>query len=294
MKKRLCLLLIFFSWFFTINLYSMNFMAGAKSGYYVWEPMFSELKGGGLEQVDRGDGLLYGPVASLMINDEFSLSLSLLTGKQTKYFSEHNEYKLWKGSYSTFTGTYNVEINRTDIDTALSYRLMKGVKLIAGYKYQVVDMDLVATYIDIDSDEANHLQETLEFPAHGPAVGAGYSHAFSDTYFAAVNLTFVYMWGKWKFSSFQEDRYEPSGTSLISTPDTQNLGSFKTKQYGMNFEPTVGAKILDDMIVTLGFRFQWMKTDFVDKFNPGGNELTPDKPLNDYIYGVFISALYMF
>ncbi len=270
-------------------------MLGAKSGYYIWEPMFSELQGGGLEEIDKGDGLLYGPVASLMLNDELSLSLSLLTGKQTKYFSEHNKYKLWKGSYSTYTGTYNVEFKRTDIDSALSYRLMKGIKIIAGYKYQMVDMDLVTTYIEIDSDNVFHLQETIEFPAHGPALGLGYSHAFSDTYFIAANLSIVYMWGKWEFTSFGEDQFTPDGTgNLQYSYNTMNVGSYKTKQYGMNLEPTAGAKILDDMIVTLGFRFQWVKTDFIDKFNPGGNDITPDKPLNDYIYGMFVSAIYMF
>jgi hypothetical protein len=172
---------------------------------------------------------------------------------------------------------------------------MKGVKFIAGYKYQMIDMDYNATYVNIDSDDVTYFRETMEFPAHGPALGVGYSHAFSDTYFAAVNLTLVYMWGKWKFASFEEDRYEPDGAGQLDfSYSSMDQGSFKTTQYGMNFEPLVGAKILDDMIVTLGFRFQWMKTDFVDGFKPGGNDMTPDKPLNDYIYGVFVSAIYMF
>jgi hypothetical protein len=270
-------------------------MLGGKSGYFVWEPMFSELEGSGLEEVDKGDGLLYGPVGSWMIIDELSLTLSLLTGKQTKYFSERNKYKTFGGSSSTYTGTYNVEFKRTDIDTALSYSLMKGLKLIVGYKYQIIEMDYDATYVDIDNNRVTYFWETMEFPAHGPAIGVGYSYAFSDTYFAAVNFTIVYMWGKWKFVSFEEDQYTPDGSgNLQYNYSSMDPGSFKTTQYGMNFEPVVGAKVLDDMIVTLGFRFQWMRTDFVDGFAPGGNEMTPDKPLNDYIYGMFVSAIYMF
>ncbi len=295
MIKRSSFFAIAFFCFFSVNIYSMSFMLGAKSGYYIWKPMFSELEGGGLEQVDRGDGLLYGPVASLMMSDDLSLTVSFLTGKQTKYFSEHNLYKSWGGGTEHFTGTYNIEFKRTDIDTALSWRLIKGFKLIAGYKYQTVKMDLDSTYIQVDTGSVTYFREKMEFPAHGPALGLGYSHAFSDTYFAAVNFSLVYMWGRWEFTSFEQDRFDPDGSgNLAFSYNTMDFGSHKTVQYGMNLEPIAGAKILDDMIVTLGFRFQWVKTDFRDKFDPGGTDMTPDKPLNDYIYGMFVSAIYMF
>ncbi len=295
MIKRSFFLIIAFFCFISVNLYSMSFMLGAKSGYYIWKPMFSELKGGGLEDVDKGDGLLYGPVASLMITDGFSLTVSFLTGKQTKDFSEHNSYKSWAGTTENHIGTYNIEIKRTDIDTALSYSLMKNFKLIAGYKYQRVNMDFNATFIKVDSESIGNIKEKMEFPAHGPALGVGYSHAFSDTYFAAVNFSLVYMRGEWKFSSFQQDQFYPDGAgNLTYSYDTQDLGSYKTVQYGMNLEPIAGAMILDNMIVTLGFRFQWVKTDIKDKFAPGGDDITPDEPLNDYIYGMFVSAIYMF
>jgi hypothetical protein len=46
---------------------AIDFIVGAKSGYYVWVPYFKDMKGSGIEDMDQGSGVLYGPVFSVLI-----------------------------------------------------------------------------------------------------------------------------------------------------------------------------------------------------------------------------------
>lgn len=64
-----------------------------------------------------------------------------------------------------------------------------------------------------------------------------------------------------------------------------------TRQMGVNFEPAVGFSAGESgLIFTLGLRYQWLRTEFLEEFEPG--EEIGDA--NDYLYGVFVSVLYAF
>jgi len=77
---------------FTLSpVFALDFMVGAKSGYYVWVPYFRDMKGSGIEDIDSGSGVLYGPVVSVLITPDLSLSVAGLFGSQ---FTLQDFYKL--------------------------------------------------------------------------------------------------------------------------------------------------------------------------------------------------------
>ena len=75
------------------------------------------------------------------------------------------------------------------------------------------------------------------------------------------------------------------------TPKAEETFKVDTRLIGLNFEPSVGYSTGIGLIFTLGFRYQWLRTEYLDDF-PGEDEPLPDA--NDYLYGVFVSVLYSF
>ena len=85
--------------------FTMNFIVGAKSGYYVWEPYIKDIGASGFAQIDQGAGMLYGPVISAMFTGDLSLSLAVLTGEQSTQWNV--KFEPWEGEY--LAGTYYFE-----------------------------------------------------------------------------------------------------------------------------------------------------------------------------------------
>jgi hypothetical protein len=233
MKRIIIISTAFLILFASGPLFALEFIVGAKAGYYVWQPYLKEIKG--FEDVDRGAGVLYGPIFSLLITENLSFSVAALTGKQSKHWSE--DY----GVHSTGTVTYvsrganYLDVSRTDIDSALSYRLTERLKIIAGYKYQYVKSTVKETafHDDIASSDYqfNYNVSVTETPAHGPAIGFGYSLPFSDIFFITANLTGLYMWSKLEFDKINVEETNNSGTTISDYSGY----SFDSRQIG--FKP---------------------------------------------------------
>jgi hypothetical protein len=273
---------------------AMDFIVGAKSGYYVWVPYFKDMRGGGIEDIDQGSGVLYGPVFSILITPDISFSLAGLTGIQSTYWNSNDEMKDWQAKPSRVNGTYYVNIRRTDIDSALSYRLSENFKVFLGYKYQQIETKLRATVrAEVLATGVQTLYEgkvDIELPSHGPALGVGYSLSLGSGYFVASNLSLLYMWSEFDAKENRWDVYQPDTVTYFNFFDgNYPLPKYDTKQVGINFEPSIGVKVGERTIYTLGFRFQWIRTKFVDDapFAPSGW-------MNDYIYGAFVSVLFIF
>ena len=132
------------------------------------------------------------------------------------------------------------------------------------------------------------MEDEIKTPSYGPALGVGVSYAFNGGFFAAANLSGLYMWGYFELSD--EWRYNYTD---FTTHSLKSSGSFRmdTRQIGLNFEPAVGYRSEIGIIVTLGLRYQWCRTESIDNF-PG--ETKPLADANDYLYGVFTSILYSF
>ena len=302
MKKSVCLIIILFAvcanLFVVTSAYSLDFIIGVKSGYYVWVPYFREWDRSGVEDVDRGSGVLYGPVISVLFTPDISLSTVVLTGKQSTYWTSDNQYKEWMDGPSTVNGTYYFEAKRTDIDSALSYRISKSLKLFAGYKYQHLRINLRASVRSKDLDNSSGHNTSLlegdvviELPAHGPALGAGYSHQLGNGYFITSNLSAIYLWSRFHVTKNDWNRYTGQVNDIVFDSYLGGGGGdldLKTEQVGLNLEPSIGVKVGERMIYTLGFRYQWMATRFKEKA-----DFAPEGWMHDYVYGVYVSVLFI-
>lgn len=284
---------------FSTKAYAMDFIVGARSGYFVWQPYFKDMKGSGVEELETGSGVLYGPAISAIISENITFSVVALFGKQSTYWDNENTTKPFGPQTIVSTGNFYGEIDRIDVDTALSYRVSERFKVFVGYKYQYTETMTKGTFLRSDPLPPNHdqmylLEAIIEVPAHGPALGMGYSQTIGSNFFFTVNLSGLYMFSEHHFVRDRVKIYESDATFQILLVDTQDGATgktYKTRQMGLNVEPSVGMSI-GNVIATLGLRFQWMRIKFIDKPMIDTVQFGPTDWMNDYLYGVFVGALY--
>jgi hypothetical protein len=269
---------------------AIDFIVGAKAGYFVWEPYLKEIDASGFSEIDRGTGMLYGPVFSALFTQDISLSLAALTGKQSTYWSPDND--AFGDSY--LTGTYFFESKRTDIDAALSYRIMENLKIFAGYKYQSIKSRI--SYTELRTNDQRVLSDIniqdikANTPSYGPALGLGYSLILGKGFFLAANLSALYMMGYFEFEANYCYSYHSNSSFVFNNESNQDKIKLDTRQTGLNFEPSIGYSAGESgLMFTLGFRYQWLRTRILDSMEGQSIDNT-----NDYLYGVFVSVLYTF
>lgn len=282
---------------FSTQAFAVNFIAGAKAGYYEWDPWIKNIDMDILDNIDTGSGVLYGPVLSLMITPDMSFSMSALFGIQkVHWYSERYDYTHYLGpSLSTSTAGY-ADYHRTDIDAAFSYSPFQNFRIFAGYKYQSIDI-IIKSMVRRSENGADTIEylELGEYeistPAHGPAIGIGGTYAFGNNYFVSANLSGLYMWGLFEVKKLDTIQYDAT-TGNLNDPvpvDKGKPGTLDIQQIGINLEPTVGKSTDNGKIIfTLGIRYQLLRTNFVES-NP--NFRAKDEWMNDQIYGIFVSVL---
>lgn len=290
MKKFIAVL--FFVFAITAGSYTTSsaaeYLLGVRGGYFVWDPYLKNLADL-FENMDTGSGALYGPVASVILTDDLSLSISGLFGSQvgegkTEGLSTDSgtRYQDLKFSFNTL---------RIDIDSALSYRLGENIKIFGGYKFWYLKTKYSALDYRYDAttgaiEESNSEEVDLKQPFHGPAAGLGFSVPIGGRgYFFAANVSGLYMWGKMKMDG--DPRIEHTTNTSYHPMDSVNIN---TQMYGANIEPTIGLNPGEDLpIFTIGVRYQYNRIK-LDK-TPADMGMSDDW-MTDQIYGVFVGILY--
>ncbi len=280
--------------------FAMDFILGAKGGYFTWLPYVKQIEGGGLADVDKGQGALYGPVLSVMFTPDLSLSVAALFGTQSTHWYSPNQIMSWETGNSAYvSGNYFMDADRIDIDSALSYRVSEGFKIFAGYKYQMIKVKYKAaerrSEIPPGSYDAYTESEVnIDTPAQGPALGLGFTLPLGQSFFFTANISALYMAGYFDMYENKAKVYDVSGSpGDINTVTYENRGSMKLdmKEYGFNFEPSVGARVGDTgVIMTVGIRVQYMRLNI----DNAPHLTTKSDWVNDTLYGLFVSVLYSF
>jgi len=297
MKRKILSSIVFLLVFgCTLPAFAVDFMLGAKAGYFVWDPYINEIGGGGLEDLEYGSGILYGPVISVSFTPDLTFSVSGLFGTQSAHwYSPDQLTTVGGGGQYNISGTYFVEIDRIDIDSALSYRLTEKMKVFAGYKYQRGLFTMKSTERRYDPVGANDLvydgYMKINIPAHGPALGLGFSQPLGSQFFAAANLSGLYMFnlGKMKEQKYKE-YLASNGLEFLGVVETGTPISLEAEQIGFNFEPAVGGLFESvGIVVTLGARLQYTWIRFN---NP--EDVLPDGWSPDIQYGLYMTVLYNF
>ncbi len=271
-------------------LYALDYIVGAKGGYFYWEPVTKQFNVAGFQDIDRGSGALYGPIFSVILTPDLSLAVSGLMGEQgTDWQTSHKLNE--RGQY--VSGNYAFTAKRYDLDSALSYRLGESLKIFAGYKYQYLKSSFKTTNMRVEGTALKEIEFqdlTIKQPAHGPALGLGFSMPLGKGYFFAINLSGLYMRGRFDMSSNESFGYYSSNSFASPNYQSDISQKLKTTQYGANLEPSLGVNMGEGMpIVTLGVRYQWMKLKFKDAPT---NQGFPSKYVDDKVYGVFVGMMY--
>lgn len=284
---------------FAVPAFAVDFLVGAKTGYYVWQPYFKDMKGSGVEELETGSGVLYGPTLGVILTDDISFSAVALYGTQSTYWDNENTVKPFGPQTIISTGNFYSEIRRVDLDSAFSYRVSESFKVFLGYKYQYTETTVRGSFLSTDpalpnNDRFQVLDAVIQVPAHGPALGIGYSRTIESNFFISMNLSGLYLFSRHKFAEDQIKTYEVTGAAQIdlqSTNEGATGRTYATQQMGLNAEPAVGI-VVGNVVATLGVRFQWVRIRFIDKPMIDTVQFGPTGWMNDYLYGVFVGAMY--
>ncbi|MCX8125051.1 MAG: hypothetical protein N3F66_12940 [Spirochaetes bacterium] len=259
MSKRIILCLCIALLFIITSPIHAQTLVGIKGGYFGWRPFLNDWQAGMFENIDIGYGFLGGPVIGIPLNDVISLSVSGLFGKQSFHWSLPYDQRVFQqgGPPTPSEGTYIFDEIRYDIDTALSVTILENVKLFAGYKYQKLDIAMEYTEVRWTPNAEIYYQKIdVTFPSHSLAVGAGINHVISDIFFITGNISLLYGMQSKMDITIKATARDDSG-SITSGSFTMNE-SLTFKLWGMNVEPSVGAKISPSLVATLGARIQWL------------------------------------
>jgi len=287
MKKLIIIITAASIFILPAGLKGADYMVGVKAGYYGWSPFYSEIGVPGFSDIGWGSGVLAGPILSVILTPEISVSLSGLAGKQSAAWQslfQETDYGALR------SGNYSFDVVRGDFDFVISYRVAEKFRLLAGYKYLHMLVNIEST--DVETKEPAELfagVRSMDFLNyfHGPAIGVGYSHAFSQYYFTTLTLSGVYMWGMFKHEKMKNYPFPDNGE-----PDGGKFSATSMRQIGINIEPSIGMNPGNGLpIVMLGVRYQRFWVEFTDETD----ELPkPGNWFKDTLIGIFFSAVYLF
>lgn len=264
-------------------------LIGIKGGYFGWRPFMKDWGAGMFERIGIGYGFLGGPVIGIPLSDTVSISLTGLFGQQSFHWSLPYDYRVFGGSPVASEGTYIFDETRYDIDTAISFNIMEHVKLFAGYKYQKLDVTMEYTEVRwYTSVKIYYNKIEAEFPSHSLAAGIGLNYIVSDIFFLAGNISVLYGIQSKFDVSFDIIARDGSDTIIESKFDKRSL---EYNLWGINAEPSIGAKISSSLIATLGARVQWLQ--YISKQTEADMSMNEGDKANDYLFGVFVGLMYL-
>jgi len=194
-------------------------MSVGATSWYAWLDISGTAE---VEKYDIDPELLYGPVLSAKINDDFNLTFVFLYGvfnvKET----------------DTDGSVYKYDMSRIDSDIALNYRLNSYFKLFIGgkymsYKYKLDDFD----YSGNDR-------------AFGPGTGISVVLPIGGNFFLIGNVGGFYLWGK-----------EDQSGEYAEEPDAKfkDYGINTTASIAYYIEPA-------STTINLGGRYQYLKSKY--------------------------------
>jgi len=281
--------------------HAVEALIGAKVWYVSWRPYLIDVgekiaPWEGWQHIKGGSGMMYGPSASLLITDRLTFSVSYLYGELgADYNVKSTELEgggLREYHYSGYARTI-----RHDLDSALSYALLQNLKVFAGFKYQPLILKAVKQGVSWELDAGGNRvpggqhvyiddnELTFRQYNYAPGLGLGYTASISDKFTVTMNLSLIYFFGIFKINTGETLYYYPDLDTSLINPSYKYR--FDSSGFGLNAEPGIVVMLNEKIVLSLGFRFQYVRLSVK---NADGLEDT--EGLNDYVYGGYLSALY--
>ena len=250
------------------KLHAVDITVGAATWYTWWD--FDQIQTDrdsrpAAWNLDADPAFLYGPALSVKFNDDLNLTFVYLYGK-------FDAEGISDTGVSTLP-TVNARIKRSDSDLALNYRLNDYLKLFAGAKYMNFKYSISFPHNTYDIDIS------IKHTGIGPGLGLNATFPVVDNLFLLGTLSGFYLWGNEK-----EDYYawERSPRDIAKSSKYK----FKFKEYGFNSTLSLAYYITPaSTVISLGGRFQYVKTDYKDSSVGNGTHK---------FYGLTLTATYSF
>lgn len=283
----------------TAPLAAMDFLVGAKIAYVGWHPFLIDVgdtvEGPGWKYLDEGSGLMYGPNVALMLTDKINLGVSYLYGNLSSNLNKR--FTATEGpNTNTYDTTGQVDIIRQDVDATLSYSLSPAFKIFAGAKYQPIKVTIKSSGAKwgdgYPANEGAFFSKSQEMNAWylDPAVGVGLTLPLSEKLVFTINLSALYITGKFKVNKEKSVEYVSTAFDT-PVPGTGNSFEMDMSGYGANLEPGLAFIMSENLFIMLGARIQYTRLST----EPSGGD-TSNAPtlsgLNDIIYGGYVSVIY--
>ncbi|MBN2041919.1 MAG: hypothetical protein JW864_17925 [Spirochaetes bacterium] len=272
--------------------FSMEIIAGPRIWYVTWKPWLSDAgqtaadRYFGLSNIEMGGGWMYGGSAAVRITNDISISASYLYGTLASDFGISDRGNI-SGDDIEFEQRGNTEINRHDIDLAVSYSISSMFKIFAGYKYQPVSAKLKSSGADynynVSAGNYNTTLMEMDSTNQSPAAGAGLVLQFADKFLFSANLSALYMFGS---MDYKHTRNYYEDADLSDAPDTEKVtGEMDLHGWGFNFEPSAVASLTDHFFFVLGFRYQMVVMEGEYKGDSGTIHYSD---MYDHVYGLYL------
>jgi hypothetical protein len=210
---------------------------------------------------------LYGPVASVKLNDDFNLTFVYL---YSKFSYIENVYDDYEGSYFVKSN-----IKRSDSDLAVNYRLNDYLKLFVGAKYLAYQISL--SYDDTNGD---NYYSNSKHSGIGPGIGLNATYPVTDNIFLLGTISGFYLWSR------DGEKFEDYYMYDKDRPTKMTVGY---NEYGINTNISAAYYISGwSTVISLGVRYQYFITDY-SEYEP----FLIDSIKNQF-FGITLTATYTF
>jgi len=213
----------------------------------------------------QGSGFLAGPLLSYQTADgNWSTSLAWMG---IGVFSQDADISAFvDGTFHV--ATYDLDLNRSEFDLAISRKITERFKVFIGCKYQTMKYTYQITYEGLTFDVYKS-EATMTIPT----LGGGYVHPFSDTMGIGIQGGLLLV----------------NGTIGYNEKLWPDYGGYENFDFtvGFNGELTFSYMIKQKVILQAGYRYQTMK---LKAGFDSGIKLND----TDTFHGLNISAVYLF
>ncbi|TAL39818.1 MAG: hypothetical protein EPN93_00815 [Spirochaetes bacterium] len=223
----------------TVPGHAAGMSVGVNTWYSTWDMAPSS-------ELSYDSSLMYGPVLGVDWGKKWSITCVLLTAD-------------YKATLDVMPGfSIPIHLRRYDSDTTLNYSILKWLKVFGGIKYMRYDTRETGESVPVfGSADSRHY-------SYGPGLGIGLTLPITDSLFALVNLSGMYLKGK------ESTKLDDSNLTETGINTTASIA-----YYAASISTTFA----------LGGRYQYFKSD-TDLAGAVTNELT--------FYGITFSAVYHF
>jgi hypothetical protein len=135
----------------------------------------------------------------------------------------------------------------------------------------------------------NFLKEDaqMDLTFHGPAIRAGISLPFAQIFAFTLNISALYIIGS---GEIDIDKEEYLASDFRNSTTSSMRLEIDYNGFGLNAEPAIVCFIRENLILILGFRYQFIRLEG-DLDIPAFGEFSLDD-MDDHLYGGYLTILY--